>query len=85
MTVLAFDTFKFVRKLESVGIPREQAAGITEALVEANTEQGNAIATKSDIEQLELRMTIKLGTLMFVAAGVMGGIVIFALRLMIKA
>jgi hypothetical protein len=92
MTTLAFDTYKFARKLESAGIAREQAAGITEAFIDASAEQGNGVATKSDIlnlemrlEQMELRIIIKFGTMLLVASGLLGGAVIFAAKIMIKS
>jgi hypothetical protein len=89
VSAITFDTLKFTRKLESVGIPREHAAGIVEALADTQHESNEGLATKGDIIALEskmreqeLRMTIKLGTLMFIAAGVTGGIVITTIRLM---
>jgi hypothetical protein len=96
MNTITFDILKFTRKLESVGIPREHAAGIIEALADAQHESNESLATKGDIiglksditaleskmREQELRMTIKLGTLMFIAAGVTGGIVITTIRLM---
>jgi hypothetical protein len=36
MVAFAFDTLKFTPRLESSGLPREQAIGITEAFVEAH-------------------------------------------------
>jgi hypothetical protein len=98
MTALAFDTLRFTRKLESSGVPREQAMGITEAFAEASGEQETHIATKGDIarienrlnlidarfEQLELRMTVKFGAMLLAAGGLICAVIIFAIRLMLK-
>lgn len=80
MATLTFDTLKFSKKLESGGVPREQATVIAEAVADVQTENLDQLATKTDlarveerlrseITQLEQRMIIKLGTMLFVLAG----------------
>lgn len=64
---VAFDTLKFVEKLEAGGFTHEQAKAAAEAFAEATSQE---LATKSDLRELELRMTVKLGGLMVVATGV---------------
>ncbi len=84
MTVITFDTLKFVRKLKDAGVPEAQAEAFSEAFKEA---QGEAeFATKRDIEDLrrdmearliqtEQRLVIKLGTLMAVSIGIVAALV----------
>ena len=77
MSSITFDTFKFVDRLEKAGLSREQAAAIVEAQKDAFSEAlDTALATKADIarlesriETMELRLTIKLGAFLGVAAG----------------
>lgn len=91
MSVITFDTFKFVERLEKAGLSREQAAAIVEAQQVAFSEAlDTSLATKADmakldaklasldskIESMELRLTIKLGAFLAVFAG----IIIAALR-----
>ncbi|MCX7814454.1 MAG: DUF1640 domain-containing protein [Tepidimonas ignava] len=81
MTALTFDTLKFARRLKEAGMdPRlaeEQAEALAEAL-EANLEN---LATKADIADLrkdmqlmEQRLIIKLGSMMVVAVGVVAAL-----------
>ena len=73
MTTIAFDTLKFVEKLEAGGFTHAQAKAAAEAFAEATAQE---LATKTDIavvradiRELELRITIKLGGLMMAATG----------------
>jgi predicted RNA-binding protein associated with RNAse of E/G family len=53
MAAITFDTLKFVEKLESAGVNREQAKAEAEALVTALSEaMDSQLATKSDINRL---------------------------------
>ncbi len=85
MTALTFDTLKFARRLKEAGMdPRlaeEQAEALAEAL-EANLQD---LATKADLKQLEAdlrrdmqlmeqRLIIKLGSMMVVAVGVVAAL-----------
>ncbi|MBY6243703.1 CCDC90 family protein [Methylosinus sp. Sm6] len=79
---VAFDTLKFVEKLEAGGFTHEQAKAAAEAFAEATSQE---LATKSDLlvirsdisavrggmRELELRMTVKLGGLTIGATGVL--------------
>jgi hypothetical protein len=75
MNTVAFDTLKFSKRLEEAGLTSAQAAGSAAAFAEASGELVAQLATKQDltslrhepkgdIAQLELRMTIKLGSMM---------------------
>ncbi len=80
-----FNTLKYAKKLESVGLSREQAEAHIQILSEV---MEDTLATKQDVKdlrnelresqqllsqemlQLEQRMTIKLGTIVSIAIGV---------------
>lgn len=75
MTGVAFDTLKLARRLrEKAGFTPEHAEEASEALAEAVG--GAELATKVDLRELEQRMTIKFGSMLIVAVG----IIIAALR-----
>jgi Protein of unknown function (DUF1640) len=63
MTTLTFDTLKFTRKLESGGFTREQSTVIAEAVAEVQTESVGDLATKSDLEKLELRFKTEMAAI----------------------
>ena len=88
MGAATFDTLKFVERLEKAGVPREQATAMAEAQRDSLAESlDSAVASKSDVlrldnrfevlskelQALELRLTIKLGAFIAVAAGVLIG------------
>lgn len=90
MTTVTFDTFKFVERLEKAGMPREHAAAIAEAQVESLAQAlDTTLATKADVrdvkteiellgkdmQAMELRLTVKLGTVMAAAVGLVAAIV----------
>ena len=54
MSIVTFDTFKFVDRLEKAGLSREQAAAIVDAQKDAFAEAlDTTLATKSDIARVE--------------------------------
>lgn len=67
MSAVAFDTLKFVERLEAGGFTHAQAKAAAEAFAEATSQE---LATKADLRELELRMTVKLGGLIVAATGV---------------
>ncbi|MFC5473545.1 DUF1640 domain-containing protein [Paraherbaspirillum soli] len=67
MATVTFDTHKFVKTLEAAGVPASQAEAISNAVKEAH--DSAEVATKADLRELELRLTIKLGTIVVVALG----------------
>jgi hypothetical protein len=67
-----FDTLAYARRLKSAGFSDEQAEAQAEMLAEVVTE---TVATKQDLRELEYRLTIRLGTIMTVAVGVMVALV----------
>jgi hypothetical protein len=84
MTTITFDTDQLVEDLKGAGIPHDQARAIVRGIVEAQKE----LATKADIEalrfemktgftQLEQRLTIRFGTMLTVAVGVIAALIKF--------
>jgi hypothetical protein len=52
MSTITFDTQELVQELRAAGMPAEQADAVVRSIVKSRTE----LATKHDIERLELRM-----------------------------
>jgi len=73
MTAVTFDTLKFVKTLQAAGVSMPQAEAIATA-VRDSTDSAE-LATKSDLRELELRMTIKLGAMLVVAVGLIAAII----------
>jgi len=69
MTTAPFDRLKLARRLDSAGFTRDQATGAAEAL--ADSMHGAEIATRPDLERLELRLTIRFGVMLAAAIGVL--------------
>lgn len=63
-----FDTLAFARRLHKSGMDAKQALGIAEATKEMVMGE---LVTKSDLEKLELRMTIKLGSVIMAGIGLL--------------
>jgi len=77
---VTFDTLKFVQTLESAGVGREQAAAFAAAVrdshdaadVATKGDLRNEIAlVRKDMEAMENRITIRLGTMLVVAVGIL--------------
>jgi hypothetical protein len=73
MATVTFDTLKFVETLTSSGIPEEQAKALARAFSEA--QESAQLATKADLRELELRLTLKLGTMMAASIGIVATLV----------
>jgi len=87
MNAITFDTLQFVQTLEDVGVDRQQATAIAQAVRDSH--DAAELATKSDLREfkaemkvemrelemrlreLELRIVIKLGSLMVILMGLM--------------
>jgi hypothetical protein len=68
MAAIPFDTLKLARSLrEKAKFAQEQAEGVA-ALAGAFQDE---IATKTDLRELELRLTIKIGGMLVIAVGVL--------------
>ncbi|MEY3881081.1 MAG: hypothetical protein RIQ94_1877 [Pseudomonadota bacterium] len=55
MAIITFDILKFVERLEKAGVSREQASAMAEAFKDASSEA--ELATKNDLDKLEIRIT----------------------------
>lgn len=66
MTAIAFDTLKAVKNLKAAGVDEAQAEAFVETVGSAINDN---VATKTDLRELEQRMTIKLGTLIVAGVG----------------
>lgn len=71
-SAVVFDTHAYVKKLRSVGFTEEQAEAQAEALKDLVDEQ---LATKRDLKELELRLTVKLGAIITTGIAVVAAIV----------
>lgn len=67
---------------EAADVVRQRDLSQVVQHTDLKTELAN-FATKSDLRELELRMTIKLGAMMFAVSGVMAGVIIAAVKYMI--
>jgi hypothetical protein len=77
MSSLTFDTLKYAEALENAGFSREQAklqAGALSDVLDVNLKElatkGDIALLRSELRELELRMTIKLGTMIAAALGI---------------
>ncbi|MEO1750862.1 coiled-coil domain-containing protein [Thiofaba sp. EF100] len=85
MATIAFDTHKFVRKLEAAGFTPQQAEAVAEALKDASMEA--EVATKRDVERLEAKMDMrfeqingKMTLMQWMLGLLLGGVVMLLLR-----
>jgi hypothetical protein len=72
MVAVPFDTLAFARKLEAAGFPQQQAQDTAAALAEVMSEQ---VATRHDLEVLKHDLTLRLGTMMAAAVGIVAVLV----------
>ncbi len=76
MAAIIFDTYAFVKELTQAGMPEEQAEVLARSQAALIDEK---LATKQDLKELELRLkhdlTLRLGSMMVVAIGVVAALV----------
>ena len=83
MSTVTFDTHAFVKDLTRAGMPEEQAEVLARsqaALIDDNLATKQDLkemepAARQDLKELELRLTIRLGSMMVVAVGVVAALV----------
>ena len=63
-----FDTLAYANKLKAVGFTTEQAEVQAESLAEIIKSE---LATKRDLKELELTLTIRVGGMLTVAVGIL--------------
>jgi hypothetical protein len=78
MTTSSLDTLDIARRLKSVGFNDAQAEAVTEIIRDVRTADLANLATRADIERLEAKleifrrdMTIRLGSMIVVATGIL--------------
>ena len=83
MTTIVFDTHAFVKELAEAGMPekqaevlaRSQATLIDEKLATKQDLKELEARLRHDMKELETRLTIRLGSMMVVAIGVVAALV----------
>ena len=79
MSVIAFDTLKYAKRLKDSGVPDKQAEAEAEALAEVLEVNLKDFSTKEDLHrdlrELEQRMIIKLGGMMMAAIAIVATLV----------
>jgi hypothetical protein len=64
-----FDTLQLARGFEAAGFPLDQAGKMAEAVAKATI--GADLATKTDLRELEQRLTIRVGGMLIIAVGLL--------------
>ncbi len=76
MAAIVFDIYAFVKELTQAGMPEEQAEVLARSQAALIDEK---LATKQDLQELELclkhDLTLRLGSMMVVAIGVVAALV----------
>jgi hypothetical protein len=76
MATFGFDTLAFVKRLSAAGMESRQAEALAEALT---AHAFDDLATKSDLknalQDLELRLTIRLGALSAATVAILGALI----------
>ena len=84
MTTITFDTHKFVKDLESAGVPPSQAEAFVRAQQEILSQAlDSTLATRSDIERVERKLIEFEGefkAVKWMLGIIVGGIVMLVLR-----
>ena len=84
MSTITFDTLKFAERLEKAGIPREHAKAEAEALVDVFSSGTQELATKTDIQKLELKLDGEMKLVKWMLAATLAlvtGIIMLLLRI----
>ena len=72
MAAVMFDTHAFVKELTEAGMPERQAEVLARSQAILIEEK---LATKRDLKELELSLTLRLGSMMVVSIGVVAALV----------
>ena len=72
MDSIVFDTHAFVKELTDAGMPEPQAEVLARTHAKLIDEK---LAGKQDLKALELRLTLRLGSMMVVAVGAVAALV----------
>jgi len=66
----SLDTFEIVKRLKDAGFSETQAEAVTTIFRDVREADFTQLATKTDLRDLEQRMTIRIGGMLVVATGV---------------
>lgn len=66
------DTHAYVKRLKAVGFTEEQAEVQAQTIAELINER---LATKQDLERLEMHLTLKMGAFLAAAVGIVAALV----------
>ena len=72
MSTIVFDTHAFVKEMTEAGMPEPQAEVLARSQANLIDEK---LATKEDLEKLELRLTMRLGSMTVVAVAAVAALV----------
>ena len=75
MTSTTFDTLQISKRLKAAGFSDEQAETVTGILRETRDADLTSLATKQDLQLLEQRLTIKLGSMLVIPVGAVAALV----------
>ncbi|MBF0625643.1 MAG: DUF1640 domain-containing protein [Magnetococcales bacterium] len=73
MATITFDTHLFIKTLRNAGFTDQQAEAVSHAFKQAQTEA--ELATRTDLREMEYRLTLKLGSMMVAAVAVVAALV----------
>ena len=73
MTTTTFDTLGYFEKLKAAGIPEPHAKAQVEVIREVIEDR---LATKQDLKELELRMTIRFGSMLAAVVAVLAALIV---------
>jgi len=71
MSTTTFDTLGYFEKLKAAGIPEAHAKAQVEVIREVIEDK---LATKQDLKELEYRLTIRFGSMIAAAVGVLAAL-----------
>jgi hypothetical protein len=74
MSTATFDKLLYLETLKASGIPDDQARAHAHALDEALRD---SVATKADLREMELRVTVKVGAMIIALGGFLSAIKFF--------
>ncbi len=77
MSTIAFDTLKFVEKLEAGGFTHAQAKAAAEAFAEATSQE---LATKGDLREAVSELKVDLVRWLIVTQLALGGFILAAIK-----
>ena len=75
MATITFDTLKFVKRLKEAGFREDQAEALSDAFKESQQTTIADLATKSDLKELEARLTVRMGGMLAASIAIVAALV----------